>query len=266
MAGMIALLFLVGWALGVLVNLLSDSLPISRRVEWPHCMACTAPRPILAWSAITARFTGSWTCDYCGVPIRNRNLVVEGIAALAVPALWVFHPPSVSFIPALIIGFVFFLITVIDIEHRLILHTVTLPSAVIFAVLGFLDPELGVKRTLLGGAFGFVIFLALYLLGTAFSRWAGRRNAAASGEVALGFGDVTLATLIGLAVGFPGVIEALIRGILYAGIFSIAFLLFMVIRRKYAAFMPIPYGPFLILGALWVYLQGWSSLERLLGM
>ena len=94
-------------------------------------------------------------------------------------------------------------------EHRLILHAVTLPSGIIFAVLGFLDPNLGIKRTLIGGAFGFVIFLILYLLGGLFSRWAGRKKAAVRGEVALGFGDVTLATLIGLAVGFPGVIEAL---------------------------------------------------------
>ena len=266
MAGMIVLWILVGWVLGVLINLLSDSLPVSRRLQRPHCLACTAPRPLIGLSAIAARLSGRWTCEYCGIPIRYRNLLVEAIAALVVPALWIFRPPSIQFLPALIIGFVFFLITVIDIEHRLILHAVTLPSGIIFAVLGFLDPNLGIKRTLIGGAFGFVIFLILYLLGGLFSRWAGRKKAAVRGEVALGFGDVTLATLIGLAVGFPGVIEALIRGILYAGLFSIAFLLLMLLRRKYSAFMPIPYGPFMIVGAFWVYLQGWTSLERLLGM
>jgi leader peptidase (prepilin peptidase)/N-methyltransferase len=266
MAGMLALLIGLGWLLGVVINMLADSLPFTRRVTRPHCPACTAPRPALAWSAVIARLSGQSSCGYCGVALRSRSPVVELLAAAAVPALWYLRPGSIQFWPALFIGAVFFLITVIDIEHRLILHIVTLPAGIVFALLGFLNPELGVKRTLLGGAFGFVLFLVLYLLGTAFSRWTVRRRAAASDEVALGFGDVTLATLIGLAVGFPGVLEALIRGILYAGLFSIVFLLFMLLRKKYTAFMPIPYGPFLILGAMWVYLQGWTSLGRLLGM
>jgi leader peptidase (prepilin peptidase)/N-methyltransferase len=85
-------------------------------------------------------------------------------------------------------------------------------------------------------------------------------------EVAFGFGDVTLATVIGLLLGFPAVIEALMRGILYAGVFSILYLIYLRLRKRYASFIPIPYGPFLILGALWVYFQGWTSLERLVGM
>lgn len=266
MAGMPALMVLLGWALGAVVNILADCLPFTRRIEQPRCLACTAPRPLAAWSAILARISNRWRCDYCGTPVRRRNLVVELLAAAAVPVLWVFRPQSMSFWPALLISVVFLLIVVIDIEHRLILHVVTVPGAVLFAMLGFIDPDLGIKRTLIGGAFGFVLFLVLYLLGTAFSRWAASRDRAARDEVALGFGDVTLATLIGLAVGFPGVIEALLRGILYAGIFSIAYLLFMLLRRKYSAFMPIPYGPFLIVGAMWVYFQGWTSLGRLLGM
>ncbi len=40
----------------------------------------------------------------------------------------------------------------------------------------------------------------------------------------------------------------------------------MLLRRQYSAFKPFPYGPFLILGGLWVYFQGWTTLERLLGM
>jgi len=266
MAGMLLWMILSGWALGVLINLLADSLPFDRRLHRPDCMACTAPRPLRSWSAVLAGVTGSWRCAYCGTGLRERNLAVELFAAAALPALWFFRPLGSSFWPALAIGWVFLLIAVIDIEHRLILHVVTLPAMLLFAGLGALDPQLGIKRTLLGGATGFLLFFLLYLLGAAFSGWVARRGGRASGEVALGFGDVTLATLIGLAVGFPGVIEALIRGILYAGLFSILFMLSMLARRKYSAFMPIPYGPFLILGAYWVYLRGWTALGRLLGM
>jgi len=158
------------------------------------------------------------------------------------------------------------LIIVIDVEHKLILHVVTFPAAILFIVLGQLNPQMSLGRILLGGAVGFGLFLLLYLLGGIFARNVSGGQDRADDEIALGFGDVTLATIIGLAVGFPGVIEALLRGILAAGLFSIAYLIFMKMRRRYNAFTPIPYGPFLILGAWWVYFWGWAWLERILNM
>ena len=44
-------------------------------------------------------------------------------------------------------------------------------------------------------------------------------------EVAFGFGDVTLAGLIGLIVGWPAVVLALLIGILAAGVFSLGHVL-----------------------------------------
>jgi hypothetical protein len=39
----------------------------------------------------------------------------------------------------------------------------------------------------------------------------------------------------------------------------------MAVRRRYSAFMAIPYGPFLLLGACLVYYGGRTALEALLG-
>jgi leader peptidase (prepilin peptidase)/N-methyltransferase len=78
--------------------------------------------------------------------------------------------------------------------------------------------------------------------------------------VPFGFGDVNLAGLIGLAVGWPGVAVALVLGIFAAGAFSLAYLAWMAARRRYAAFTPFPYGPFLVLGALAVYFRLWTAL------
>jgi prepilin signal peptidase PulO-like enzyme (type II secretory pathway) len=75
-------------------------------------------------------------------------------------------------------------------------------------------------------------------------------------EVAFGFGDVTLAGVIGLTVGWPGVLPALVLGIIAAGLFSFLFILGMMLRKKYNPFMPIPYGPFLVLGCLITYFGG----------
>jgi len=264
---MVFLAGFLGWFVGVIINLLSDSLPSMHRVPYmPQCPACTAPRSLVAWSGILAYISRSWYCPYCRTPRLWRALWVELAAILGSIAIWHWSISSFSFAAAVIIGGIYLLIVVIDLEHRLILHVVTFPSMGIIFILSALDPRMGWKRALVGAALGFIVFLLLYLLGGLFAKWVSARRDEPLDEVPFGFGDVTLATLIGITVGFPGVIEALLRGMIYGGIFSILFILYMVVRKRYSAFIPIPYGPFLVMGAMVVYFSGWTALERLLGI
>ena len=256
----------LGLFFGVVVNLLADSLPESRSIQRSHCHACTAPRPILAWSALIARLTSAWACTNCGKERGLRAILVEAFAIIGTVLLALYNPQTDYFFPTMLVGLIFMLIAVIDTEHRLILHRVTLPAGILFFLFAGFNLELTYARSLIGGALGFVFFFLLYVIGGLFGRWMTRRRGLDQEEVAFGFGDVTLATVIGLLLGFPAVIEALFRGIFYAGIFSIGYIIYLRFRRRYSSFIPIPYGPFLILGALWVYFQGWTSLERLLGM
>jgi leader peptidase (prepilin peptidase)/N-methyltransferase len=257
---------ILGLVQGILVNLLADSLPESRSLQRPHCQACSAPRPNVAWSGLMAVFTPHRVCAYCGTERGLRALLVETLSMVGAVVLALNNPEPTYFLSTMLAGFIFILIIVIDIEHRLILHMVTLPAGILFFLLAGFNPDLTYARSLIGGALGFVLFFGLYLLGDLFGRWVARRKGFDQEEVAFGFGDVTLATVIGLLLGFPAVIEALFRGIIYAGIFSIGYIIYLRLRQRYSSFIPIPYGPFLILGAIWVYFQGWTSLERLLGM
>jgi prepilin signal peptidase PulO-like enzyme (type II secretory pathway) len=75
-------------------------------------------------------------------------------------------------------------------------------------------------------------------------------------EVAFGFGDVTLSGVLGLIVGYPGIILALFAGVMAGGAFSLVYMLGMKLRGRYDAFAAIPYGPFLIIGASLVYYGG----------
>ena len=73
------------------------------------------------------------------------------------------------------------------------------------------------------------------------------------GSGALGEGDITLATFVGLITGFPLVIEALVLTTLIgAGISSI-----LLITRVRRLRDHIPYGPFLIIGAVITLLHGY---------
>jgi prepilin signal peptidase PulO-like enzyme (type II secretory pathway) len=133
----------------------------------------------------------------------------------------------------------FILILVTDMEHRLILHVVTLP-AIAFALLASFVTVSPVAA-FLGAAIGFLVFFAIYLVG-----------GLVFGAGAMGFGDVTLSTFIGAAVGFPIVIVALLAGISAGGIITL-FLLLTRIRRLRSK---IPYGPFLLIGATIALLWG----------
>lgn len=250
------LLVPLGLLLGGLINLMADRLPTDGTLGRPRCPSCSAPRPARAWLAFSGMLAGGWTCHYCGRPFPHRHWIVELLAAAGTPALYLAHLGPSGFGPALLISAIFLLITVTDIEHRLILHWVSLPAIGVVTLLGVLDTSRGPVKTLLGGLAGFGIVLGLYLLGGLFSRWVASRRGQPLAEAAFGFGDVTLSTLIGVAVGWPGVLLALMIGVLTAGVFSLGFLLWMLLRGRYQPYLPIPYGPFLILGAELVYLGG----------
>lgn len=252
----------IGYLAGVLINALADRLPQSGRVERPVCVECGAPRRPLAWSGLAAYLSRKQDCEYCGTPIGYRSPIVEAAAILWPLVLYSIDPSPLFFWPTFLLSMYFLLIMVIDYEHRLILFVVTIPAAIVLAVLGTLDPSRGPEKTLLGGLVGFVAVFGLYLLGGLFARLVGRLRNQPIEEVAFGFGDVVLAGVIGLAVGYPGIVLALLLGIIAGGLFSLGFILVMVLRRRYEAFMPIPYSPFLILGGMVVYIAGRTGLAQ----
>jgi prepilin signal peptidase PulO-like enzyme (type II secretory pathway) len=252
-SAMLLLAAALGWLTGILINILADSLPRFRRPAWPACAACGAQLPRAAWSGLLAWLAGRQACLYCGRRRGWRAPLVElGMAAICI---WIAGrgAPAQQFWAGWLTVAIYLLIAIIDVEHRLIMHIVSLPAAVIMAVLGSQRPGQGPLNTLIGGAAGFAIVFGMFLLGEFFLRLIGRLRHQPVEEIAFGFGDVTLAAVIGLSVGWTAVVAAILLGVLAAGAFSLAYLGVMLARRRYVAFTPIPYGPFLILGALIVY-------------
>lgn len=261
MGAMLIPLLLAAMVLGGLINLLADSLPYTRRPQPPHCLACGAPFPPAAWFAFSAILTRNWRCGYCDSRRSWRALIVELGSLLIAVSLTVREPYMATVWTALIIASVYLLIVVIDIEHRLILHIVSVASASLIVLLAFVDPKMDVGKSLLGGVVGLLLVFALFLLGGLFGRYVASRQDDEFDEVAFGFGDVTLAGVIGLSVGFPGVFVALFIGILVAGEFSMVYILDSYLRGRYQAFLPIPYGPFLVIGAWTIFFGGPAAIE-----
>jgi leader peptidase (prepilin peptidase) / N-methyltransferase len=139
------------------------------------------------------------------------------------------------------------LVLVTDFEHRLILNVVIFP-AILFAAVASPWWATGWVRALLGGAIAFVIVFGIYLLGKGFERARGLHIPGG----AFGQGDVTLALFIGLVTGYPAVTNAIVYGILLAGLGAICVLGYhLIVHRRLALDVVFPYGPFLCIAG-WV--------------
>ncbi|MCJ7717212.1 MAG: A24 family peptidase [Anaerolineales bacterium] len=232
---------ILGWAGSSIVNYLADRLPVYRKISPPICPVCNHP---LSWQYY-GLLGGCKHCDH-KPGVRHKVVLFLGIF---LSLLLVFFPPASLGVYGGLVWLVYFgLIVVIDVEHRLILHPVSLAGAVLGLIFGTLNH--GILPTIIGGAAGFGIMLVLYFLGELFVRFLAKSRGEEIDEVALGFGDVNLAGVIGLLLGWPGITAGLILAILIGGIVSGIFLVIQVIRKKYNAFQALPYGPFIVLSAV----------------
>lgn len=242
----------LGWLGGMLVNYLADLLPNLRRLKMPVCIYCFETQPLanyLLWPR---------TCRECRKRRPWRVWVVELAYILISVWLWQMPHPELGYGPSLILMLFFGVVVVVDIEHRLILHPVSIAGALLCLGAGWWLH--GLWLTVLGGAAGFITMYILYILGDQFARWLAKRRGETLNEVALGYGDVNLSGVLGLLLGWPGVVGGLILAVLLGGLVSLVYLIGMLLTRRYRSFAAIPYGPFLVAsGVLLVFLKGlWS--------
>ncbi len=141
------------------------------------------------------------------------------------------------------------LVWIIDQEHRLILNTLIIVGLILGLISGTLRN--GVLPTLIGGLSGLIFMFILYLFGYLFVWLMHRWRQTDLNETAMGFGDVLLGAVIGLMVGFPEIIQSLTITIIAAGLFSLIYVLVLLLSRRYQLGMAFPYGPFLIIGAIY---------------
>ncbi len=257
------LALLLGLAAGLLVNVLSDNLPPDDHappgahrpaLRAPHCRACGLARPAEHWLAL---FHWRGRCRFCAAARPARAALTEAGLALGFVYLWFWAGGDPGrFLAAAVVTTIFALITVIDLEHRLILWRTVWVSAIGLALLGGLSPERGWAKTLVGGLAGYGLVFGLFLLGQLYAVLLARLRGQPLDEIAFGGGDVNLAGLIGLAVGWSGVLFALFIGVVLAGLFSLGYLAVMLARRRYNPHTPFAYGPFLVVGGLLMYLHG----------
>ncbi len=238
--------FVIGAAVGSFLNVVADRLPAGQSLVDPpsHCPSCQLRLSARDMVPILSYVWLRGGCRGCSARIPLRLFVVELISGLLFLGIYLKYGLTVEAVVLAVASSILIAVALIDLERGLILNVIVFPSAVAALVLAPFWTELGLSRAFLGnsgmvasflnslisGAAAFLIFFVLLLI---FPH-------------GMGGGDVKLAGLIGLLVGFPSFLLALWAAVVTGGIIAILLIALRMKSRKET----IPFGPFLVLGAL----------------
>lgn len=263
---MILFLALCGLLAAILVNGLADNLPESGDRPFPstylpRCGYCGSTRKPLDLSAVVSIFFHDGRCLRCDAPRPFRDLSIEAILMAFLPAAWLLGKTGAADIFwAGYVVCIFLLFLVVDFEHRYVLGEVVGLAALVLILAAFSQGLPSLLRILEGGVAGLLIFLLLYLLGKGMS-WAFHLG---QGIEPLGFGDVILAGLVGVATGWPSVLMAILLSIILAGLVGVVLLTVSILKGESAGNATMAYGPYLLISGLIVYFYAGPFLNWIL--
>ncbi len=223
---------LLGLAVGSFLNVCTDRLPRNQSIVSgaSHCEACLHPLGLLDLVPVFSYLWLRGRCRYCHASITPRIPLVELATGLLFASLYLRFDLGWEMAIGMAYAGLLVVVFVIDLEHQLVLDVVVLPAMPLALAASVFWGDINPLWSLAGGAAGGAILALPYL--------AYRQG--------MGLGDVKLAGLIGLMVGFPVVFVALLLGIIAGGLLAILLLGLGLKGRKAA----IPFAPFLASGAL----------------
>ena len=231
-------------------------------VHCKHELAAKDLVPVVSFLLLRGR------CRYCRKPIQDTPLA-EIVTPLLFIVSYVFWP--LGFEGAGLLAFCTWLVCLVGFVALSLydLRWYELPHRIVLPLIALVVVSLVVEATLFGGGtqtlqhagwgalFGGGLFYLLYLFspketledGTKVSRW-------------IGFGDITLGTLLGLLVGGPG--NALLL-IFVASLLGTLLAVPLLATGKATRSSHLPFGPFLMAAAVIVKLWGASLIGWYLG-
>ncbi|ULA62329.1 MAG: hypothetical protein LZF86_10190 [Nitrospira sp.] len=244
---------LLGALIGSFLNVCIYRLPRHESIVWPgsHCPACSKPIawydnvPMLGYLMLAGR------CRACSVGIPLHYPMVEALNTAGYLAiLWFFGPTMVAVVYAILFS-ALLVVTGTDLSHQIIPNAVTFPgiglglvSAATVLPLGLLNGFIGL---LVGGGI-------LWLLA-----WA---SPYLFGKEGMGGGDIKLLAMVGAFLGWKLALMTIMIGSLVGSVVGVSLLAAGVIKREEY----IPFGPFLVLGAVSAIFFGPVILEWYQGL
>ena len=226
----------LGLCIGSFLNVVIYRLPNKMSLARPnsHCTSCKYELrwydniPLLSYIMLGGK------CRKCKTHISFRYTAVE----LANTVLWLlcvflFWEKSIPLACIyMIVSSVFICVFFIDLEHQIIFDRFQIILLVLGLASIFFDKDYGWISHVIGGVVGFGVF---YLVSWGFERLCGKEG--------LGGGDVKLAGVAGLLLGW----ERLLLGLLLATI-PAAIIMLILSKGKEGESRQFPFAPFLVAG------------------
>ena len=195
-----------------------------------------------AWGFAADRIAARWPAHDDGsirrIDWRTPIVVVVGALSLGALTLRFTEPVPAVVFGVYLVALVLLLAT--DLDQRLLRDVITLPAiplALVFCLTG-LNPLVPPGVLLIAAAAAIGLPLILWLVSIPF------------GAGAIGQGDLKLLVSVGLMVGPLRLVYGAVYGALLAGIV----LVLLLVLRRITLKTFVPYGPFLIIGAIWAVL------------
>ena len=238
----------LGACVGSFVNVLIYRLPRERSVVSPgsHCFCCGTPLGARDLVPVFSYLLSGGHCRYCGAALSGQYATVEALCAVLYGALAWRWGPSLTFAVYAVAAAAMVAACGTDLRLKIIPNSLNQAIGVAGFGGALLALWLPAQRlpspalSLLGAAVGWAVFESV----VRFGRWW-------FGQEAMGGGDVLLAAAVGALLGPTRAFAAFFLVSIVAG--AVIGLLLMAVARVHRR-QAIPFGPFLVAGALTVML------------
>jgi leader peptidase (prepilin peptidase)/N-methyltransferase len=248
------LILIFGLFLGSFLGVLVDRIPRNETVVkgHSHCEFC---KKELAWYDLIPVWSFLITrgrCRYCKRSLSIFYPVIEITTGLMFAATCIFVSSqfTISLFYYLLIISSFIVIFFTDLRYGIIPDKILLPTIVVSLLYQlFINPSSFIIN-LFCGIGAFLFFITVSVIFSALTK-----------KDAMGGGDIKLAFLLGLILGFPNIIVSLYLAFLTGAFVGIILIIW---KKKSFRGATLPFGPFLILGAVISLFWGNFILQKLI--
>ena len=232
-----AIVFIFGLLIGSFLNVCIYRLPRDESLVFPasHCPACGAAIPPWLNIPVVSYLLLRGRCRSCAVSISAVYPLVELLTALLGLALYLRFGLTLSFFILAVLCAALVTVAFIDLEHRIIPDEISLSGIVIGFACSFFIPRLGWLNSLLGILTGGG---SLFLVAWGYERFTGKEG--------MGGGDIKLLAMLGAFFGWKAIPFIIFVSSLTGSVIGVTVMLI----KKRDGKLAIPFGPFLVLGAL----------------
>jgi len=235
--------FVVGTLFGSFANVCIYRLPQRLSIVFPgsHCPSCQEALrpwhnvPLLSYVILGGR------CTTCKAAISLRYPLVELCNGLLYIFLYHQCHFSVECIVFALLATALLIVSCIDIVHTIIPDAITLPGIVVGICTSLWLTPVGIGNAVLGVLLGGGLFLLMAVLSVVILKRGG-----------MGGGDIKLIAMIGAFLGWKAVLVTIFLGAVLGAFVGIV----LILLRRQGRKEPVPFGPFLAIGALLTMVWG----------